>query len=85
MAANKPVDVKLFISVWLQAQREDRNQKWVAEQIDRSAPAVYSIYHRLRKRGVKLTPLPTGKSESNSAYSVNELNRLIEEQSHAED
>jgi phage terminase large subunit-like protein len=81
MAINKPIDTKLFVRVWMQAHREGRDQQWVAKQIARTQSAAYSISTRLRKRGVKLPPLPSGKRGNQPLVTTNDLNRIVEEES----
>ena len=54
-----------FIEVYKQAVKQDKTDKWIADQLGVSVDSVRSKAKRLRKQGVDLPAKPNAKQRAN--------------------
>lgn len=75
MSADKDFD-KIFVTTWIQAIKDGKNSKAVAEELRISHAYALNKAQSLRRRGVKL-PAMRGGRYSISPEHVGDLNDLI--------
>jgi hypothetical protein len=73
MAGKSSVDIRTFLSKLVEAHRKGMNQSWIAEQLGVSPAAVSLRISNLRKKGVKVPELVSGRGSVNTVEDANNI------------
>ena len=73
MAGRSSVDMRTFLGKVVEAHKKGHNQSWIAAELGVSAAAVSLRLSALRKKGVKVPELVSGRGGSNTAEDANNI------------
>jgi predicted transcriptional regulator len=73
MAGKSSVDMRVFLGKVVEAHKKGMNQSWIANELGVSPAAVSLRISGLRKKGVKLPELVSGRGGSNTAEDANNI------------
>jgi hypothetical protein len=73
MAGKSSVDMRTFLGKVVEAHKKGMNQSWIANELGVSPAAVSLRISGLRKKGVKLPELVSGRGGSNTAEDANNI------------
>ena len=72
-AGKDAISMRDFLAKVVEAHRNNHNQSWIAKELGITPAAVSLRISGLRKRGVKLPELVSGRGGSNTAEDANNI------------
>jgi hypothetical protein len=73
MAGKSSVDMRVFLGKVVEAHKKGMNQSWIANELGVTPAAVSLRISGLRKKGVKLPELVSGRGSVNTVEDANNI------------